>query len=331
MMNQLQIRFILADAYFEALLKAVPKAKKRIVIHAMTLLWGTRTKELAPHLIAAASRGIEVRIVGDIYSKFQARRPQLVRSKISSWAQTQTINEQLRASGVHVTYVGKLGVNPFKTRCHSKIVLIDDFIYTFGGINFSDDSLENHDYMFEIHDAALATRLYNIVRDIEKDTGKPLPDIREELDVHTALLFDGGTIDESVIYETACDVVAAAKKVYYVSQMCPSGRLAELITATENECYFVRATQAEPPGPIDLIWNQLRYSITNRYKGKTYVHAKFILTEGHDGSKHLISGSNNFSWRGIRYGTKEIALHSNDPKLWDVLYGFLQNEIVAAD
>lgn len=324
------MRFIPANVYFETLLKAVPKAKKRIVIHAMTLLWGTRTKELAPHLIAAAGRGVEVRIVGDIYSKFQARRPQFIRSKISSWEQTETINGQLRASGVHITYVGKLGINPFKTRCHSKIVLIDDLAYTFGGINFSDDSLENHDYMFEIHSATLADRLYKIVREIEKDTGEPLADIREELDAHTTLLFDGGTPDESVIYETACDVVAAAKKVYYVSQMCPSGKLAELITATENECYFVRPSQAEPPGPIDLIWNKLRYSITNRYKGKAYVHAKFILTEGHDGSKHLISGSNNFSWRGVRYGTKEIAMHSSDPELWDALYDFLQKKIVAA-
>lgn len=323
------MRFVPASAYFDALLERLPTAKKRVVIHAMVVWWGPRTETLVPLLTDAAARGVEVRIVGDIYSKFQARLPRLARAKTPSWKHIEAVNAQLQAAGAHITYVGKLWPNPYKTRCHSKITLVDDLVFTFGGVNFADDSLQNHDYMLEMRDRVLADRLYKLVREIEVDPKDPLPDLREELDIHSTMLFDGGTPGQSVIYEAACDVVAEARKVYFVSQMCPSGRLAELITATENECYFIRPGQAEPPSQVDLIWDKLRNGIKNRYTGKNYIHAKFILTEGYDGSKHIISGSNNFSWRGIRYGTKEIALHSTDPKLWDTFYTFLQEKLAA--
>jgi cardiolipin synthase len=327
MMNRLPIQLVPVADYFALLKAQIPKAKQRIIIHAMEVSWGPETSKLAPLLIEAAGRGVEVRLVGDVYSKYIARAPRLSRGKTVPWKHTQAINEQLRASGAHITYVGKLGINPFKRRCHSKITILDDLVFSFGGSNFSDDFLNNRDYMLELHNAPLADQLDDLVGEIERADTTPLSDRRVELDPYSSLLFDGGTPGRSVIYETACDVVATARKIYYVSQMCPSGKLAELITQTENECYFIRPAQAEPPSHIDLIWNKLRYRIVNRYTGKAYVHAKFILAEDHDGSKHVVSGSNNFSWRGVRYGTKEIALHSTDPELWDSFYAFLREKI----
>jgi hypothetical protein len=48
------------------------------------------------------------------------------------------------------------------------------------------------------------------------------------------------------------------------------------------------------------------------------------LFELKDGSKAVLSGSHNFSWRGVAFGTKEIALYSTDPNVWrrlqDVVY-----------
>lgn len=324
--------FTPAHDYFESLVEKIPNAKKRVIINAMTIMWGPRTEQLVPLLIAAVQRGAEVRIVGDIYSKFYAMTPRPNRTPVPSWKHIEGVIEQLQSAGASVTYIGRpLGLNPFKRRCHTKIIIIDDFVYSFGGINFGDDSFLNHDYMLGMHDAKLADRLYAMVREIESDRKSPMEDAREQLSEADEMLFDGGTLKKSVIYETACDVVAEAKKVYYVSQMCPSGKLAELITATDNECYFIRPSQADPPAQFDLAWDALRYRVNNLYKGKTYIHAKFILTEGRDGSRHLISGSNNFSWRGIKYGTKEIALHSTDPELWQTFYTFLRTEVANED
>lgn len=313
----------------EALRTAIPRAKKRIVIHAMGISWGPVTEQLAPLLIDAAGRGVDVRLIGDIYTKFYANMPHPSRNKPPSWKHVESINTTLVAAGIHVTYIGRLWLNPYKRRCHSKITIIDDIAYTFGGINFSSDSFKNHDYMLKANDSELADTLCKLVRELEDDPKQPLQDRHIQINGTDTLLFDGGTAGKSIIYETSCDVVAQAKKVYYVSQMCPSGKLAELITAADNECYFIRLAQADPPSHIDLAWDAFRYGIKNRYTGSTYIHAKFILTEGHDGSKHLISGSNNFSWRGVKYGTKEIAVHSTDPLLWDAFHNFLRQRISA--
>jgi hypothetical protein len=111
--------------------------------------------------------------------------------------------------------------------------------------------------------------------------------------------------------------------------MCPSGRLAKLLNSTNNVCYFIRPSQVDPPSNLALIFDKARFGIKNHYKGKGYIHAKFILTEGNDGSKHIISGSNNFSWRGIAFGTKEIAVHSTDATLWQTFYDYMQDKIAA--
>jgi phosphatidylserine/phosphatidylglycerophosphate/cardiolipin synthase-like enzyme len=327
-MHPSKLHLITAPDYYEALLVLLPKAKKRIVINAMGILWGPRTEVFLPLLHDALGRGVEVRIVGDIFSKFEANMPRLHRGDgTPRWSHTLAVNTELRAHGAHITYVGRLGLNPFKGRCHSKITIVDDTVFTFGGINFASGAFINHDYMLTGEDAQLAARLYILVRDIEKD--QRLMDYNEPLNDTMTLLFDGGTPDSSAIYDAACNMVADAKKVYYVSQMCPSGRLAKLITATDNECYFNRSSQAEPPLNMALPVDRFLSRIANRYKGKTYIHAKFILCEGKDGSKQLLSGSNNYSWRGIAYGTKEIAVSTADADLWHALYEYMQQHIIA--
>lgn len=327
-MDTVQMKLITATEYYNALLTGIPQAKKRIVIHAMVLLWQPHsTEELVPLLKDALERGVEVRIVGDMYSKFSSNLPSFVRGDWTPrWGHTLAVNSELESLGAHIKYVGKLGFNPFKQRCHSKITVIDDICYTFGGVNFYGGAFTFHDYMLEMHDTKLADRLYSLVCDIEKFPR--MSDIKEPIDKLNTLLFDGGTPESSVIYDTACEVVADAKKVYYVSQMCPSGQLAKLLNQTDSECYFIRPVQADPPSNLALIVDKARFAIKNRYKGKKYIHAKFILCEAKDGTKHLVSGSNNFSYRGIAYGTKEIAVHSTDPALWQTFYDYMQKEII---
>jgi phosphatidylserine/phosphatidylglycerophosphate/cardiolipin synthase-like enzyme len=294
----------------------------------MVILWGGRTEALLPLIKDALQRGVEVRIVGDIFSKYESQKAKLGKhGEAHSWKHTTEVTKRLASQGARITYVGKLGINPFKGRTHSKITVIDDMVYTFGGINFSDAHFGYQDYMFEMDDADIAQRAYDIVEDIEKHPTAALPNITSRIDDETTLLFDGGNPRDSVIYDATCAAIANAKKVYYVSKMCPSGELATLLSGRENECYFNRYELESVPDKFAIAFDQARYDISNKYSANKHIHAKFILCENADGSRELVTGSNNFSWRGIAFGTKEIAMHSTNPEIWDMLYSFLQREI----
>ncbi len=312
--------------YYQALEKSIPKATDHIVIHAMVVIFGGKTETLVPLLHDALARGVEVRIIGDIYSKYEAKTARLGRrGPYLNWEHNTAICEKLVAKGASITYIGTLRLNPFKGRCHSKITIIDTAVYTFGGVNFSNAHFDYQDYMLEIKDSEFADRAYALTRDIERNTR--LTNIIETIDDYATLLFDGGEPKNSVIYNTACEIIANAKKVYYVSKMCPSGKIASLLSATDSECYFNTPRHEGFPDNLAIIFDQFRFNIKNQYTRLEHIHAKFILTEGKDGSRHCLTGSNNFSWRGVAFGTKEIAVHSTDPKLWDQLYAFLKQQI----
>ncbi len=326
-MNALSFTLLPAPEYYTRLQQVISTAKKRVVIEAMVVLMDGRTEAFVPLLLDALGRGVRVRIVGDTYSRFESRTAGIAnRGAHFSWQKTALAAEQLHKAGAEVIYFGKLGLNPFSGRCHTKITVVDDTAFTFGGVNFSDSHFDYRDLMLECQNATLADRLDNIVREIE-NAGKQ-SNLTEKLDACTTLLFDGGAPRHSAIYQKACEIIAEADKVYYVSKMCPSGQLAKLLTKAEAHCYFNRPELEGLPANLAIMWDQRRFDIKNLYTGSHHIHAKIILTEGRDGSRHVISGSNNFSWRGIAYGTKEIAVHSTDPVLWQTFYNFVQREII---
>lgn len=327
-MRVLDLQLLPVDTYYQTLLLELPRARKRIVIHAMDIRWGAHLQPFISILAEAAERGVEIRLVGDLYSKHAVTSILGIGTANDlSWGAIGDINDRLRSSGVQVTYIGEVNLNPYKGRTHSKITLIDDFVLSFGGVNFSDVSFTYQDFMLGIHNTALADRLYRLVLDIEKSTGQLMPDLQQPLSQTDTMLFDGGTPGKSMIYETACDLVDRAAKVYYVSQMCPTGRLAKLIKTKAYECHFTQTSKMMGPALVGAFVDKLSSGIVNSYQGQKFIHAKYILTENADGSKHVLTGSHNFSWRGVAYGTREIALHSTNPGLWDACYTFLQYHI----
>jgi len=320
-MNSIKFNLLPAQEYYEELLHRIPEAKNRIVIHSMIVNWQPMTERLVPTLINALNSGVTVDIVGDAFTWFGIKN----RAK---WPHTSSINRKLMGYGADVTYVGKLWVNPFAGRCHSKITLVDDDVYSFGGVNFSDTQFGMHDFMLHCHDSKIADQLFGIVKEIALE--KPMLNIQKPLDSQTELLFDSGKKRDSIIYKTACQMVAQAKKVYLVSQYPPSGELATLLRRTNSQCYFDRPEQAAFPDNASIVFDTIKGRLHNLYRGETYIHAKFILCENADGSKHLVTSSNNFSWRGVAFGTKEIAIYSSDEKLWQALYDFLQERVIGA-
>lgn len=314
------------DAYYDALLKKLPKAKTRIVLAAMIILWGKKTDAVFAELEKAVNRGVRVHVLLDNYTRLQVRELSPRNLSRLRLKKTLLLLDELAQKGARVDFVGKLGINPFKGRCHVKITVIDDNSYSFGGLNFSDENFANSDYMLHSKSPEVADCLEQLADRIGATTG-PMPDAEVALSLAQSILFDGGQQESSIIFERAVILADQAKKVYFVSQMAPSGALAHALRATDTTYYFTRPEQMPVPSSWGQAFDQQRYRIANQYQLARYIHAKFMLFELQNGEKALLSGSNNFSYRGVAYGTKEIALYSTDTRLWRQLYNFFEAHI----
>ncbi len=316
-----------AKAYYETLLAAIPKAKKRIVIAVMLLLAEKNVERLLAVLQDAASRGVAVTLLfdnGGTRSHFIYKLDEGA-SRSNVLKQTFAAVEALAAEGATIYPFSKVRLNPYRGRCHVKIVIIDDHVYSFGGINFFDADFRNTDYMLHAHNPAVADELALLVTHM--GTEQP-PFADQELPVEQgAILFDGGEPNHSIVYERACELTAHAKRVWYISQMTPSGLLGELLGETESTCYFNRPEQMLRPHAWGQVFDQQRYRIDNSYTRGTFLHAKYMLFELKSGRKAVLTGSNNFSYRGIGFGTQEIALYSTNTALYAALQNFLKKNI----
>ncbi|HXH27362.1 MAG TPA: phospholipase D-like domain-containing protein [Candidatus Acidoferrum sp.] len=316
------MRLVSAKDYPAELLALISQAKQRIIIAAMLVCADDRTAPILDALEAALARGVRVYILGDVYFR-------VFREGNKRWQQRLTVAETerrlglLRQKGAQVVLYGRLGLNPFKGRSHLKVTIVDDTVYSFGGVNFVGKAFENADYMLRHADRRLADKLDQLV------TNAPHTheDMTWLIDSQTTLLFDGGQPGVSVIYRTVCELAARAKRIYYVSQMVPSGELAQRILDTEYVAYFNRPQQSSKYVALSLVLDNPFGRLKNRYHRRQYLHAKFMLFELKDGTKTLVSGSHNFSERGVRYGTQEIAIRSTDEKLWEQLYDFLKTSV----
>lgn len=322
------INFDLLDvqAYQNKLLSLLPKAKKRIVVAAMGVLWGNKTDPIFYEISQALQRGVQVHIMLDSYTRFWSNKPGQPRSVRLRYKKTKILLEELQQAGAHISVVGKIGLNPFKGRCHIKITVVDDHSFSFGGINFNDESFDNQDYLLYAKNTELAECLAQLVSRISGPQ-RPLTDAELPFANGQSILFDGGEPGHSIIYDRALELTAQAKRVWYVSQMTPNGLLVKAMQHTDTTFFFNLPSIMEVPSSWGQAFDQQRFRLVNSYTGQGYIHAKFMLFELTDGRRALLSGSNNFNYRGVAYGTQEIALYSTDKKLWQQLHDYLTKHI----
>ena len=317
------LQFLVTETndYYAQLLTAVRHAKHRVLIAAMAVRSSSLTAPILAAAAQAAKRGVSVRSLADPYGLTPFARD-MHTSNSAFKVLVQQTREQLdaiRLNGGVVHWIGHIGINPFKGRYHPKITVVDNTAYCFGGINF--DGTGAIDYMLHTQNNALAEQLWQLSND--NIHGLPAQDISLTLDSNNTLLFDAGIPGMSIIYERACNLTKGARKVYFISPLCPSGRLAGQLKNTRSTCYFERPSQAGGFTRLALAWDTWRTGVPNHYEGAANFHAKCMLFEMSDGVKVVLSGSNNFSWRGVAFGTKEIALQSTDPQLWKALHNIV--------
>jgi phosphatidylserine/phosphatidylglycerophosphate/cardiolipin synthase-like enzyme len=304
--------------YLAELLAAIPNARHRIVLAAMVFSEGSLMHKLFVALEQAAQRGVGVHVLLDIFTKHWISS----RNRTTPWKTTREALADLERRGVRVSVYGRIGLNPTAGRCHLKLGIIDDQVFSFGGINLADGSFHNTDFMLATTDHHVANHLHELVNTIADS--RPQHDLEQRLGPSANVLYDAGTPKRSTIYENACALTAAAKTVYLVSQMAPSGDLVRLINTTENYCYFNRLSQLPAPTRLMTLFDKVRYPVRNHYRGAGFIHAKFMLFLMPDGTWRALTGSNNFSWHGVAFGTKEVALLSADPVLCGRLLRFLE-------
>lgn len=329
-------KILLPDDYVRQLVFAINKADRRIQMIALVISEDEQTSPIIDALVQASKRGVKVDIGMDLYFTYKelgqaSSKWKYFRAQIN---QMRATKNRLEAAGAEVRWLGQFGATMLSRRTHIKWSVVDDTVFSFGGINLYDLGLMNNDYMFTINDKRLAERLsaeHELVISTDK-AGRSYPS-------HTfgveggAVLVDGGRMFDSVIYRRACSLAEQAEKVIYVSQYCPTGKLGRILKRRNvEEIYFNRWQSAE--GLLNgllIRFSSLLHGIQTKYRRDQYLHGKFMLFYMYDGRTIAITGSHNFVASGGALGTREIALESYNEDVVNQLEAFLEHHVKTAD
>ena len=323
------MQLILPKDYVRQATDFINKAEHRVSLISMVIAEHDNTKELLQALKDAAQRGVEVHVAADIFTygevngSFFGLQYYSPRSREAS-----AMAKQLRSAGVHFHWLGHGRVTVLNGRTHSKWCVIDDHVFTFGGVNMYQQGIENVDYMFSIEDEHLADRLVKEQHRILKAerTATNFPSTSFKLGEDT-VHFDGGIIAHSIIYKRACELARQSKSVIFVSQYCPSGRLARILKKVNHTLYFNQPEQATFINTVLIRTNMILSGFRSRYSRSTYLHGKCMIFTLHDGSKVALTGSHNFAYALVLFGTREVALETKDPATIAQLESFVQTHV----
>lgn len=322
-------KLILPADYVKTATAQIRKAKKRISLLTMVLIQDTATDELIDALCEAAERGVSVTVAADsfTYTDFQGSYiPTTYRSK--RLRDALDMQKRFRASGARFEWLGRLSMIAFTGRTHIKWSVIDDTVYSFGGVNLDQKSFNNTDYMFMVENEALATRLIaEQERILKADRSNHAYRSHQFGDDDNMVLIDGGFLGDSIIYRRACYWTERAKHVRLVSQYCPTGKISRLLKKTDSDLYFNHWTNAGLLNRLVIRLGMFSSKHTTSYHRRSYLHAKFIIFTLHDGSKVAISGSHNFVHAGVFLGTREVALETTNSKIISQLEHFFKNHV----
>ncbi len=320
----MNMNLVLPTAYVEQATQLAAAATERISLIAMVVADHPATHSLIDALVDAASRGVDVTVAADIFTYGEVSGGFLpLRYDHRGSRAVTTMARRLKHAGVKFQWLGHGRVTLFNGRTHSKWCVIDDTVFCFGGVNMYQEGIENTDYMFRVENKAIADMLCIEQQRIQKAerNSQNYASHTQEIDGHV-ILFDGGFIGQSAIYERACQLALDATDILFVSQYCPTGRLARILKTKPYRLYFNRPELASALNRILLWFSTTVSGLRTVYKKDTYLHAKYIIFTHADGSKTAITGSHNFAYTGVLFGTREVALETKDPAIITQLESF---------
>lgn len=316
-------------AYVADATTRIHDARRRVRVMALTIADEPATEALLDALCAAARRGVDVHVAADTFTyadlggRFVPKR-YLTRRRRSSLAMTL----RLEAAGVTFDWLGQEGGLPWRGRTHTKFCVVDDTVYSFGGVNLNDEAVANVDFMMRLTDRQLAddlSRVYERTR-LANSRAAGFRSIALTYDKDQVLV-DGGIPGDSIIYRRAVKYARKAERIVLVSQYCPTGELGRAIAATPHELWFNPPRNARRVNRVLIAASMLATGYRTRYRRADYLHAKVIVFYLKRGKRVAITGSHNFVRGGVALGTREIALQTKDPHVIDQLEYFIATHV----
>jgi len=320
---------LLPADYVQDATKAISKAKTRVSFLCMLVTDDDATDELIDALSAAAERGVKVDVAADVFTYGELSGHFIPTRYFTKKARaTRDMTKQFEASNVNFNWLGRFSNTPFTGRTHIKWCVVDDTIYSFGGVNLYDVGIKNNDYMFKVTDAELATTLSEEYdRLVRADAGHFAFRSRSIPSKIGTVHIDGGLPLDSVIYRRACTLTADAEHVLFVSQYCPTGKLSRRLKKTDSKLYFNTGAHATFLSQMVIKLGLIFTRSLTLYNRDQYLHAKFMIFTMPDGKKIALTGSHNFVHGGVLLGTREVALETEDPKVIAQLEDFWKTHV----
>lgn len=321
------VQLLESRTYVADLIAKVNKATRRISIMSLIIADDETTHELITSLKTAASRGVAVDIAADsfTFSEFGGALNPFKQHTVRSRAARQTGNE-LTSAGASFTWLDdRLKLNPFAGVTHSKWSVVDDTCYVFGGVNLYIAGIHSTDYMLRLTDKQLADDI-TLQQQAIAASPTPLYEGYKAASHIGTWYVDSGKRNDSMIYDRAVELASQAETILYVSQYCPSGPLAAALKG-KTKCYFNQPHNASFLTSLMLTVDQMKTGIHSQYQHTNYLHAKFIIYTMPSGEKVALTGSHNFSHKGVVFGTREVALETKDPEILSQLTTFFQEYI----
>lgn len=310
--------------YLDQLVKDIKKAKKQIAIVSLNIACDDATQTLFDELYNASKRGVDVRLVSDTHVFLELADKVFGPIPLAhpSGDRTRKAFAKLKSVGANIVLVGRSDIRmPYRGRTHAKWSIVDDVIYAFGGINLYQYGLENADYMLRITDHGLATDLIDEQNKIAENRQNYRGFLKAYGfgEVHV----DSGQKFESKIYARACELSSSCESFVYVSQYYPRGKLYKLLKKKKGQFYINRGDSAPTTASKIMVKSgDILTNLKNSYRGEKYLHAKYLLFTMPDGDKIALTGSHNFSYLGVAFGTVEVALETKQQEVISQLESF---------
>lgn len=330
--------FYTSAEYYTALVQHINATKKGDRVTLATLFIRPTEPRSAAVLNAAnqaAARGVQVTLIVDDWTfliktgispgpSFFYGKPKKPMTK--AFRSRLTALEALKAAGgrYFITNPTKRALaSPISGRSHIKYSVVNDTVFI-GGCNLGDTELL--DVMVSWNDVSVADWLQQLA-EYTMQTGSVAKALQNKdaslpTNNHATLLVDAGVKGQSIIFDRALRAVDTAKNSVYITfQYFPDHAMADSLQAAEQRGADVRIVYNSAgvhTWPLNHIYGQAaKRTLRGRSKTFTrhqlpaehpYIHAKVIIADG-----TTILSSHNYMPDGVRLGTAEIGLISEDP------------------
>lgn len=322
-------RLLTPRAFLQDAVRKIQAAQSRVLLLTTILNSDDSTDVLFDAITLAAERGLDVSIAADTYTltelgghfRFNARSGKRLGGVF-------TLRRKLTRRGAHFRWLGSYSSTLLNGRTHAKWLIVDNTVYSFGGINLYERGLANTDFFLRFNDVVMADRLAEEhQRIIAADRSGHGYRSHFFGNNDYSILVDGGFFGDSVIYRHACRLAEQAEHIVFVSQYCPTGKLSRIMKKKPTELYFNQWSRAESLNAALIRTSSYFSGNRSLYHRHNYLHAKFMLFTMPNGHKVALSGSHNFVRGGVWLGTREIAIETSNPGVISQLEAFLSTHI----